>query len=151
MITGTPAQLMSPSLAEDSFGIFDAPNMTGTPERRLLLAVLERAILDYVGNDPREIADAKAWIFEHIEDESHEEMTIVPEFSFLWICQELDLDAKLIASYIRSMPKRGKQKIAPWYFKESANKNSEAARPSKITKIIEVDFQKRNEQRRVAS
>ena len=35
------------------------PNMTGTPERRLLLAVLERAILDYVGNDEREFEQAE--------------------------------------------------------------------------------------------
>jgi hypothetical protein len=34
-------------LDRDFYNVFGAPNMTGSPERRLLLAILERAILDY--------------------------------------------------------------------------------------------------------
>ncbi len=84
--------------------------MTGTPERRLLLAVLERAVLDYVGNDEREMEAAEAWLFEDLNNQQS------GEFSFTWICRELDLDVKRIAQKITEMPKRGSRRVAPWYF-----------------------------------
>jgi hypothetical protein len=84
--------------------------MTGSPERRLLLAILERAILDYVGNDPREIDEAEQWLF------GDTERGTTQQFSFGWVCEQLDLDAPKIAEKIKSMPRRGNRKIAPWYF-----------------------------------
>lgn len=87
------------------------PNMTGTPERRLLLAILERAILDYVGNDERELEQAEQWIF------SPERTTSGSHFSFEWVCEQLDLDPSKIAAKIKAMPRRGARKVAPWYFK----------------------------------
>ena len=91
---------------------FDAPNFTGSPERRLLLAILERAILDFVGNDKREVINAGEWLFDDNSDDSSDEY---PEFSFLWLCDQLDLDAQTISECIRQMPKRGTHRIAPWY------------------------------------
>lgn len=88
---------------------FDVPNETGTPERRLLLAVLERAILDFVGNDERELQEAEEWIFSELEDPSYD------EFTFAWVCRELDLDYRKISAQIKEMPKRGASRIAPWY------------------------------------
>ncbi|WKZ57499.1 MAG: hypothetical protein QY326_02210 [Bdellovibrionota bacterium] len=98
----------------ESESLFDAPNGTGTPERRLLLAVLERAILDFVGNDQREIEEAAEWLFSDLEDPEY------GEFSFAWICRELDLDYKKISQQIREMPKRGNSRIAPWYINKDA-------------------------------
>jgi hypothetical protein len=100
----------SPSITDDEYSLFESPNLTGSPERRLLLAVLERAILDYVGNDPKEVAEAQEWIFGEVKEPSYS------EFSFPWVCQELDLDTASIANTIEAMPKRGNHKIAPWYF-----------------------------------
>jgi hypothetical protein len=90
--------------------IVGQPNMTGTPERRLLLAILERAILDFVGNDERELEQAEQWLF---APERHDRND---HFSFEWVCEQLDLDPKRIAAKIKKMPRRGSRKVAPWYF-----------------------------------
>jgi hypothetical protein len=90
-------------------GLYDSPNQTGSPERNLLMAVLERAILDLVGNDEQESSEAKEWIFNDL---------CKPEFSafsFPWLCQELDLNYRDIADTISRIPKRGNSRIAPWY------------------------------------
>lgn len=92
------------------YQVIGLPNMTGSPERRLLLAILERAILDYVGNDPREIEEAEQWLFGDTEHSKHE------QFSFAWVCEQLDLDTPRIAEKIKNMPRRGNRKVAPWYF-----------------------------------
>jgi hypothetical protein len=94
--------------------VFGAPNMTGSPERRLLLAILERAILDYVGNDTREIHEAEEWLFNSTDTGAR------GHFSFAWVCEQLDLDPRKIAKKIKSMPRRGNRKIAPWYFAKEA-------------------------------
>jgi len=101
-------------LDRDFYNVFGAPNMTGSPERRLLLAILERAILDYVGNDPREVQEAEEWLFNSCENSAK------GQFSFMWLCEQLDLDHKRIAKKIRAMPRRGNRKIAPWYFAKEA-------------------------------
>ncbi len=90
------------------------PNMTGTPERRLLLAILERAILDFVGNEPKEIEEAERWLFGDLDHPG------ANQFSFAWVCEQLDLDPYKIANKVRSMPRRGNRKVAPWYFQKSA-------------------------------
>ena len=90
------------------------PNMTGTPERRLLLAILERAILDFVGNEPKEIEEAERWLFGELDHPGP------GQFSFYWVCEQLDLDPYRIANKIRAMPRRGNRKVAPWYFQKSA-------------------------------
>ena len=97
----------------------DYPQLTGTPERRLLLAILERAILDFVGNDKVEVIAAESWIFDT-------EATIADRFSFPWICHELDLEPGRISNIIRSMPRRGTSRVAPWYMM----RNNDAKRVS---------------------
>lgn len=98
------------NVENDFYQVFGAPNMTGTPERRLLLAILERAILDYVGNDPREVIEAEEWLFGEGEHYGKS------QFSFPWLCEQLDLDHARIARHIKAMPRRGNRKVAPWYF-----------------------------------
>ena len=98
---------------------FDAPNETGTPERRLLLAMLERAILDFVGNDKREMEEADEWLFGDEDSENDENSKRI--FTFKWICQELDLNMVKIALKIKNMPKRGDKRVPPWYFMKTKN------------------------------
>jgi len=109
-----------PVIDSEAYNLIDAPMLTGTPERRLLLAMVERGILDFVGNDPVEVEEAEAWIFgEH-------ETTLLRPFTFPWICQHLDLDVASITQTIRAMPRRGKNRVAPWYF----NKPGSSAKPA---------------------
>jgi hypothetical protein len=100
---------------DDEFEIFAGYNPTGSPERRLLLGILERAILDYVGNDAREAEHAKSWI--------HSSDTMEDDFSFSWICAQLDLDPSNTAKYITSLPKRGSSRVAPWYSMKEKQEN----------------------------
>ena len=117
------------SYTADLGSFYDSPNLTGSPERRLLVAILERAILDFVGNDSREIQGSFDWLF---TDESEEDAT---EFSFSWVCQQLDLDPSTISEHIRAMPKRGNHRIAPWYLtKNYANKEEHKGVHSKDEK-----------------
>ncbi len=97
-----------PDIDRDAAPLFEVPNMTGTPERNLLLAILERAVLDYVGNESEWLEDADNWIFSDEDDAS--------DFSFTWVCHQLDLNSLKIRDKIRNMPKRGHRRIAPWYF-----------------------------------
>lgn len=97
---------------EDDEGIFSCPNQTGTPERRLLLAILERAILDFVGNDEKEAKDAESWIFAGNENESQDDDLL----TFNGVCCQLDLDPTMVSKIIKAMPRRGKNRVAPWYF-----------------------------------
>ena len=98
-----------PTVDGDALAFFDVPNLTGTPERNLLMAVVERAILDLVGNDEREVEAAREWIFDEDSDSGRY------NFSFSWICHQLDLDHEKILEKIRLMPKRGSRRVAPWY------------------------------------
>lgn len=101
-----------PSIDVDAVSIYDKPNLRGTPERNLVLAILERAILDYVGNNEKEVRRAEAWLFTTNEDYDENQ---IEDFSFEWVCHQLDLEPKKIAKIIRDMPKRGKSRVAPWY------------------------------------
>lgn len=71
-----------------------------TPEKRLLVSVLKRAINDYVGHyhtdmrcESELMVDAQEWIKEDIEEHK-------APFTFGWICEALDLDAKTIVRNI---------------------------------------------------
>ena len=100
-----------PRIDDDGLAVFDIAGQASSPEKRLLVAILERAILDYVGNDEAEVEGAEAWLFDSNGDEEDPDA-----FSFLWTCNELDLDPKFVKSKVQAMPKRGKNRIAPWYF-----------------------------------
>ncbi len=105
------------SIDNDAYNLFEIPNLTGTPERRLLVAVLERAVLDLVGNDEKEAKQAEEWLFG--EADELENSAIVRSnptvLSFDWICDQLDLDSVQISQKIKAMPKRGRCRVAPWH------------------------------------
>ena len=105
---------LSPAIDEDAFALFEEPNFTGTPERNLLMAILERAIRDYVGNSEQEANEAQTWLFDKTDAPQQ-------EFSFVWICQQLDLIPEKISGIIEAMPKRGEHRTAPWYFLKEAS------------------------------
>lgn len=103
-----------PAMDEEASGLFHFPNLTGTAERNLLMAVLERAIRDFVGNSTEEAEAARAWLFEIPEGEG-------APFSFGWVCHQLDLQPVRVLAKVASMPKRGAHRTAPWYFMKEAS------------------------------
>ena len=80
-----------------------------TPERRLLAAVLHRAVADYTGSDHTVSQEAAEWIFEEIAQP-------FPLFSFAWTCEQLELDARLIASAVACLPRQtsAEENAAAW-------------------------------------
>jgi hypothetical protein len=98
--------------------ILDEPEFKGTPERNLLMAVLERAILDYVSQHEKDSQEAGAWILD-VENEA--------VFSFNWVCRELDLDPIKVADDIETLPKRTNKHIAPWYTKNHVQEETAIA------------------------
>ena len=109
-----------PCIDVDGDAIYQEPNFTGSPERNLLMAMLERAILDYVGNETKESLKAEEWLFGETFNENSKFKTQFEHFSFAWVCHELDLDPFHISNIIKSMPKRGNRRVAPWYFENHA-------------------------------
>jgi hypothetical protein len=61
-----------------------APAGTFVPEKRLLAAVLQRAVTDFLGGEGELQEGARAWLME-------EEQTDAP-LTFSFICEALDLD-----------------------------------------------------------
>lgn len=98
----------------DADKLFDIPGQGGSPEKRLLVAILERAVLDYVGNDRKEVEQASQWLFGDLS------CNVPQAFSFPWVCSELGLPIDRIVHKIRAMPRRGSRRVAPWYFMKSA-------------------------------
>lgn len=90
-------------------GIFELPSFNNTPEARLLLALLERSILDYVGNEDKEREEASTWLF----DDSDENDYLI---SFDEVCETLELVPAAVRTKIKSFPRRGDRRVAPWYF-----------------------------------
>ena len=104
-----------PKLDEEVNSILGVDGHSSTPERRLLAALLERAILDFVGNDQSEVEAASEWLFDW-QNEGYSQIGPLKDFSFRWVCHYLDLNAEKVAAFIKSMPKRGSKRVAPWYF-----------------------------------
>lgn len=70
------------------------------PEKRLLFAILERAVRDALGNCPDEAEAAQDWIF-------HDSGKEPEHFSFRWICLVLDVDkARFLGNVTRLLAKK---------------------------------------------
>jgi hypothetical protein len=72
------------------------------PERELLLAVLDRCVLDYHGTNLKLKAAANEWLFEE------EPQDVRREFSFPWICEFLGLEKSRLRDCIRALDLSGK-------------------------------------------
>ena len=105
--------MFNPKLDEEVNSMLGIDDHSSTPERRLLAALLERAILDFVGNDTSEVEAAEEWLFDWQSEDADVPMQ---DFSFRWICHYLDLNPTKVAAFIKAMPKRGSHRVAPWYF-----------------------------------
>ena len=79
-----------------------APSVS-TPERELLVAVLQRAILDYVGSGEVLSCEAGDWLF---DDEDH-------NFSFAWVCGHLGLEPAAVRSNVKRLRVGTKKEKAP--------------------------------------
>lgn len=122
--------MFSFKLDEEVSSILGIDDHSSTPERRLLAALLERAILDFVGNDAAEVAAAEEWIFAWQTDQlaSDKDSNFGPlkDFSFRWVCHYLDLNPYKVAAFIKEMPKRGSHRVAPWYFSKDKMNHGKA-------------------------
>ena len=116
--------MFTPKLDEEVISMLGIDDHSSTPERRLLAALLERAILDYVGNDSSEVDAAQEWLFDWQLEDANAPMR---DFSFRWVCHYLDLNAVKVAAFIKAMPKRGSHRVAPWYFNKSEGTNAFAS------------------------
>lgn len=65
------------------------------PERELLVATLDRAVLDYYGSNEEIREEAGEWLFGQLE--------ATQIFSFNWICEHLGLEAKEVRSQIQQL------------------------------------------------
>lgn len=67
------------------------------PERELLVATLDRAVLDYYGTNSEISSEASEWIF---SDEIADEDEI---FSFRWICDHLSIEPNEVRERINNL------------------------------------------------
>lgn len=77
------------------------------PERNLLVAMVERALLDYFGNQALEKAEAANWLFGDPKPDQ--------PFSFHWVCGQLDLDAIGVADRLKHIKPRGDLRPQQWW------------------------------------
>lgn len=81
-----------------------APHGTYVPEKRLLAAVLQRAITDFLSGEGELYEGARAWLMD--DDESDAPL------SFAFICEALDLDLMSLRKAIAAQDKsRGKAAV----------------------------------------
>ena len=73
--------------------------VSASPERELLIAALDRAVLDYFGAKGEIQLDADEWIFGDADASE--------AFTFDWVCEHLGLSASAVRLRIRSHRKPG--------------------------------------------
>ena len=77
---------------------------TYVPEKRLLAAVLQRAVTDYITGEGETKEGARMWLM----DDQPEDAPL----SFLFICEALDLDPESLRKAIESQAVAGPQAMA---------------------------------------
>ena len=65
------------------------------PERELLIATLDRAVLDYYGSNCEMRRSAGEWLFDDSEADHI--------FSFNWICEHLGIEPKAVQKRIQNL------------------------------------------------
>ncbi len=73
---------------------FSTPKLL-VPERELLVATLDRAVLDYYGTDEETCGEATDWLFGDSDPSE--------PFSFLWICDHLGIEPTRLRNRVRSL------------------------------------------------
>ena len=80
---------------EDFLTRTQARSWMETPEQRLLFAILERAVRDFLGNRQQDLISARDWLFDLGEDAAKS------PFSFDWVCEELGIDVGQFRSRLK--------------------------------------------------
>ncbi len=84
-----------------------------TPERKLLVAMIERAVFDYFGNQASDKAEAAEWLFGDLSDDD--------AFSFSWVCNQLDIDSEGVLTRLRRMRPRKGMSTQQWWALNCSN------------------------------
>ena len=104
-----PAPLLDDVDIEYQFAAFSIEATETTPQKRLLVAILQRAIRDFIGIDAwgegeRIQEESESWLFDSDTDEN--EM-----FSFLYICQQLDFAPDRLRHEVRNLTQEVRFKL----------------------------------------
>jgi len=76
---------------------------TYVPEKRLLAAVLQRAVTDYIAGEGETREGARIWLMDDQPDDA--------PLTFLFICEALDLDPNSLRKAIEAQAVAGPQAI----------------------------------------
>jgi len=74
-------------------------------ERKLLSAIVERAVRDFLGSNETEAESAKNWFFEQNGGSSRDR-----RFTFSWVCEQLSLDQGSVLGEIARMEDNEEQR-----------------------------------------
>ena len=79
--------------------------VAGIGEKKLLAALLKRAVLDYLGESGEHAVAAEQWIFDDLQ------VRPVKEYTFLWVCEHLGIEGPELASQlsIEKRQRRGRE------------------------------------------
>lgn len=87
---------MSSSHSRYSHSETDVESMLMSPEKKLLIALLRRAVFDYFGSRAAEREAAEEWLF--TDDDDSTEL-----FSFPWVCTQLDFSRSEILTRLKTI------------------------------------------------
>ncbi|MCB0344756.1 MAG: hypothetical protein KDD66_06550 [Bdellovibrionales bacterium] len=82
-------------------------NSRRLPEHNLLIALLNRALLDYLGSSGDDHINAGEWLF--AEDDAED------TFSYRWVCDHLGLEPDFLLGGVRVMREESNGKVKRWY------------------------------------
>lgn len=88
------------NIENDSYLSFSAHDSNQVPEKRLLFAICERTVRDYLSTNTQEHEEAKEWLFD----------TGCAPFSFFWICDWLEMDKFILLEQIQHLYLRGRKR-----------------------------------------
>lgn len=90
-------------------------NSLRLPEHNLLIALLNRALLDYLGSSGEEHRHAADWLF--AEDDSDD------TFSYRWVCEHLGLEPDFLLGGVRVMREESNGKVKRWYLQRGKSES----------------------------
>ena len=112
-------QLLPSPDGQSGISIIDSDVYSGldncsSPEKRLLLAVLEQGIRDFLDKGKPHSNQAKWWLFDDKDADFHN------PFTCAWICKELDIDINLLRERVLFFSENGVPQEIVWIFKKQA-------------------------------
>lgn len=77
------------------------------PEHNLLIALLNRALLDYLGSGKEEHDLAAGWLY--AEEDAEE------AFSYRWVCAHLGIEPDFLLGGVEMMREESNGRVKRWY------------------------------------